>query len=92
MPPSPILAVTEYGPRVVPGERGMTRDRHAGLEFIEPAVDDGDLPGIVETRKALQKREVPIGRNVVVRVPCSSRAPHHRPVVVDSTLRNTPFR
>jgi hypothetical protein len=25
MPPSPILAVTAYGPRVVPGSRGMAR-------------------------------------------------------------------
>ena len=31
MPPSPILAVTEYGPRAVPGDRGMATGSAKGL-------------------------------------------------------------
>ena len=43
MPPSPILAVTWYGPRVVPGSSGMSVHRHEAVEFFEPVQDYQNL-------------------------------------------------
>ena len=43
MPPSPILAVTEYEPRVVPGWSGMARGPGPLEYFFVPVEDEVDL-------------------------------------------------
>ena len=40
---APILAVTVYGPRVVPGRSGRSVHRHAFLQLLKPIQDHSDL-------------------------------------------------
>ena len=40
MPPSPIRAVTSYGPMRVPGRERHQFARHAALQLLEPVLDD----------------------------------------------------
>ena len=52
MPPSPILVVTEYGPRVVPGLRGIDQSDSAFADLGGDLIGDEDLPELHQSSKS----------------------------------------